>query len=51
MDSVCVITFSKDGTVHMVVPTRFIAKKYCKENPEYDWECYSIQSEVRMLFN
>ncbi len=51
MDTVWIITFKKDGTVHMVVPSRFIAVKYCKENKDYEWECYAVQSEVRMLFN
>ena len=41
MDTVCIITFKKNGTVHRVVPTRDMAKKYCVLHKQYEWECYT----------
>ena len=42
-DTVCVIVFAKDGTVHKVVSTRKEAMDYCGDNTIYNWECYAIQ--------
>ena len=41
---VCVITFKKDGTVHMLISSAEVSKAYCYINHEYDWEIYSIQT-------
>lgn len=42
--SVCVITFKSDGTTHMVCDNRKFAKAYCKSHREYEWECYTVQT-------
>jgi len=41
-EDVCVITFGKDDSVHTVVKNRLQAMRYCKNHPEFTWECYSV---------
>lgn len=42
MADVCIITWKRDGTPHMVTKTRNQAIKYCKDSPQYTWECYEV---------
>ncbi|UVF62327.1 hypothetical protein [Nitrososphaeria virus YSH_462411] len=44
MTDVCLITFKKNNTPHMIVKTRAQAKKYCKDNPQFTWECWSVHN-------
>ncbi len=45
-NSVYVITFKSDGTVHRVCDTSIFAKEYCKLNKQYEWECYVVTEEI-----
>lgn len=45
--TVCIITNKTDDTVHTVVKSRLQAKRYCKINPKYTWECYSINDVTK----
>jgi len=47
MNNVCVITFVKNDSVHTIVKNRSQAKRYCKENPQFTWECYSINDVTK----
>jgi len=46
--SVYLISF-KDDTPHMIVKTREDAITYCKVHPEFDWECWGVETRIPQL--
>ncbi len=46
-NTVCVVMFHKDGTVHTIVKNRLQAIRYCKKYSQYTWECHSINDVTK----
>lgn len=46
-NTVCVITFGKDDSVHTIVKNRLQAMRYCNKYPEFTWECYNINDVTK----
>src|SRR3990172_6381249 len=47
--SVYLITFKNNDTPHMIVKTKQDAVEYCKVHPEYDWDCWGVETRIPQL--
>ena len=47
--SVYLITFKNNDTPHMIVKTKEDAVEYCKIHPQYDWDCWGVETRIPQL--
>ena len=47
--TVYVITFKSNDTPHMIVSKEADADDFCKNHPNYTWECWDVQSRIIQL--